>query len=183
MAGMPSALVGGVWRTSILLSLLVVALSGAQGAHGQSGARVRADNLSLGQPGSGARQFDLQQGTATAQTHPWKFNRRLGKHAVVIKVGWTACTRGTIPRIRIRVRQKPGRAMITAIVHRRSPPPATKCLRLRGRKKIRVRLRGDVSGLKLFDGSFSPPKLRWVGKAVTTHSGHRRRSSRGWGTD
>jgi hypothetical protein len=98
-------------------------------------------------------------GTTTAR--PWHFRRRLDVRTVEISTSWTACSRRPASTIEKHVIEHPGRAVITTIVHVPAPPPGTACLRLRQRRNIRVRLGTPVVQLKLYDGSYSPPKLRW----------------------
>jgi hypothetical protein len=98
-------------------------------------------------------------GTTTAR--PWHFRRRLSVRTVEISVGWTACGRRPDSKIEKHVIEHPGRAVITTLVRVPALPPGTACLRLRQRRNIRVRLRTPVSQHKLYDGSYSPPKLRW----------------------
>lgn len=107
---------------------------------------------------SASPRINDSSGAATAR--PWHFRRQLGRSTVEISVSWAACRR-TVPKIKVRVVERPHRAVITTRVHVPARPPGTSCLRLRGRRSIRVRLGRPVAGLKLFDGSFSPPKLRW----------------------
>jgi hypothetical protein len=98
-------------------------------------------------------------GISTAR--PWHFRRRLGFRTVEIAVSWTACNRRPASTIRTRVIERPGRAVITTLVHVPAPPTGTPCLRQRQRRNIRVRLAMPVAQLKLYDGSYSPPRLRW----------------------
>lgn len=100
-------------------------------------------------------------GTTTA--HPWHFRRRLGVRTVEISVSWAACVRRPASTIQKHVIEHPGRAVITTIVQVPTPPPGTACLKLRQKRNIRVRLGTPVAQLKLYDGSYSPPKLRWTG--------------------
>jgi hypothetical protein len=46
-------------------------------------------------------------------------------------------------------------------VHVPAHPPGTPCQRSRRRGSIRVHLRRPVAKLKLYDGSYTPPRLRW----------------------
>jgi len=99
--------------------------------------------------------------TETNVVGHWHFRRQLGRMTVEISVGWTTCTRQQASVIRVQTVERPSRAVITARVRIPTPPPATPCLRQRRIQNIRVRLRTPVSRLKLYDGSYSPPKLRW----------------------
>lgn len=98
-------------------------------------------------------------GTTTAR--PWHFRQLLGARTVEISVSWTACSQRPAANIEKHVIEHPGRVVITTIVHVPAPPPGTGCLRSRQRRNIRVQLRMPVAQRKLYDGSYSPPKLRW----------------------
>jgi hypothetical protein len=103
-------------------------------------------------------------GTTTAR--PWHFRRRLGVRTVELAVSWTACSRQPASTVRTHLIEHPGRAVITTLVHVPARPPATPCLKQRQRRNIRVRLGAPVAQLKLYDGSYSPPKLRWPRAAI-----------------
>jgi hypothetical protein len=98
----------------------------------------------------------------TVRPHPWKFKRQIGARTVVIRVGWVSCTHKA-PIIRLEIERHRGRAIITAIERSLAVPPVTGCLKSRGYTELKVQLPVDVSRLRLFDGSYSPPKLRWRG--------------------
>jgi hypothetical protein len=104
---------------------------------------------------------DLRAGAGTAR--PWHFRRTVGERTVEISVGWGACSRKPAPTIEGKVTRRPGQAVITVFVEVPSPPPDTPCQRLRLKRNIRVQIGTPVDQLKLYDGSFSPPKLRWSG--------------------
>jgi hypothetical protein len=57
--------------------------------------------------------------------------------------------------------ERPGRAVIT--ISERPVPvnPGSHCLKSRGRSELRVRLGAPISELDLYDGSASPPQLRF----------------------
>jgi hypothetical protein len=98
--------------------------------------------------------------TETTTGRPWYFRQQLGRLTVEIFVTWPSCSLKTVPTIHADVIERPGRAVITTRVYVPPPPPG-KCLRLLRRQDIRVRLDRPVAALKLFDGSYSPPRLRW----------------------
>lgn len=102
----------------------------------------------------------------TTAARPWHFRRRLGVRTIEIAVSWTACSRRPAATVRTHVIEHPGRAVITTFVHIPALPPATPCFRQRQRRNIRVQLGPPVAQLKLYDGSYSPPKPRWP-KAAT----------------
>jgi hypothetical protein len=89
----------------------------------------------------------------------WKFKSVLGRHSIEISVGWSSCAGGP-PAVRPQVSQGRGRAVIT--IHR---IPATEapgpCLKSRGVHLMRIRLAGAVADLQIYDGSSSPPALRF----------------------
>jgi hypothetical protein len=104
---------------------------------------------------------DLRATVGTAR--PWHFRHTVGERTVEISVGWGACSRKPAPTIESKVRRRPGEAVITVFVEVPSPPPDTPCQRLRLKRNIRVQIGMPVDQLKLYDGSFSPPRLRWSG--------------------
>jgi hypothetical protein len=95
--------------------------------------------------------------------HPWKFQRILGASTVELSVGWTACNPELVPRFRKSVTESRGRAKITIFEKAREVPPGTHCVRSRGKTRLRVRLHQQLEKLKVFDGSSSPPVLRFRG--------------------
>lgn len=112
----------------------------------------------------GAVQCHAEEARSGAVSHPWHFDRRLGARTIQIDVSFGACARQPSPAISPRVVERPGRAVITAFVRLPPQPPATKCLRLRLERRLRVRLGSPVAALVLYDGSFSPPRIRYAGK-------------------
>lgn len=93
--------------------------------------------------------------------HAWKFHRTLGAQTVELSVGWTACKAEFAPTFRKYVTESPGRATITIFEEASEVPPGTHCFKSRGTHRLRVRLDRKIEKLMVFDGSFSPPKLRW----------------------
>lgn len=144
-----SFLVSAVTAVCALLGVLSVS-SVALADHG--------NRSSCGMPGCSEIKLIDEH---SARARPWHFGRQLGRLTVEISVGWRACSRATVPTIRAYVVRRPGRAVITTRVHAPPHSPDSPCMRLLGVRNIRVRLDVPVSRLKLFDGSFSPPKLRW----------------------
>jgi len=121
--------------------------------------------IAMGAPVSAfARAIPKASSTSRAGTtvaRPWQFERKLGAKTVEISLSWTDCGRRPAPTRRAKVVERPGRAIITALVHTPASSPGTPCKRVRKKGKIRVRLDRPISSLKLYDGSFTPPKLRW----------------------
>lgn len=98
---------------------------------------------------------------ASEQVRPWHFERRLGARTVEVSVSWTECRRRPAATVTKQIVERPGRAIITTTVHVPTRPAGTACLRLRAKQNVRVRLQTPDAQLKLYDGSYSPPKLRW----------------------
>lgn len=109
----------------------------------------------------GLSRHDANASAQSSEPRPWHFQRVLGSKTIEITVGFVACSRQSAPVIRPKVIERSERVVITTLVYPRSVPPGTRCLRLRGKRHLRVKLGAPVSHLKLFDGSYSPPKLRW----------------------
>lgn len=101
------------------------------------------------------------EAAASEQVRPWHFKKLLGARTVEVAVSWTACRRHPAATIKKQIVERPGRAIITTTVNVPTPPAGTACLRLRSKRNIRVQLERPVSQLRLYDGSYSPPKLRW----------------------
>jgi hypothetical protein len=133
------------WRDAILgvvLSLsLFYALAQAQGGSAKAG------------------RSSAMASTSTAR--PWQFAQRLGRSKVELSFVVSVCNKQTVPEVRSKVVERPGRAVITILVSVSDPPPGTLCLRSLRRKKINLQLGAPLATLKLFDGSYSPPKRRW----------------------
>lgn len=96
--------------------------------------------------------------------HPWKFQGILGTSTVELSVGWTACNPELVPKFRKSVTESRGRTTITIFEEAREVSPGTRCLRSRGNTRLRVRLHQRLKKLKVFDGSSSPPVLRFWGR-------------------
>lgn len=96
--------------------------------------------------------------------HVWKFHGTLGAHTVKMSVSWIACQAGLGPRIQKHVTGSRGRTTITIFEKAREIPPGTPCLRSRGTHQLRVRLGQQVEKIKIYDGSVSPPVLRFRGR-------------------
>jgi hypothetical protein len=105
--------------------------------------------------------------------HVWKFHRTMGTRTIELSVGWTACNADLVPTFRKYVTESHGRATITILEEAREVPAGTRCFKSRGTRRLRVRLDQQFEKLKVFDGSFSPPALRFRGAMapVTERSG------------
>jgi hypothetical protein len=88
----------------------------------------------------------------------WTLTRVPGSKTVEIAVPFSSCVRR--PAISPHVVERPGRAVITVFGEPPDPNPRP-CLRSRGIRRLEVRLKRPLAGLKLFDGSSDPPRLRW----------------------
>lgn len=97
---------------------------------------------------------------ATDHARPWHLERNLGKKSVEISFSWIDCGEHSTPSKHAQVVERPGRAIVTALVHVPAHPPGTPCQRARRRGSIHVHLRRPVAKLKLYDGSYTPPRLR-----------------------
>jgi hypothetical protein len=96
--------------------------------------------------------------------HVWKFHGTLGVRTVEISVGWVACKAGLGPMIHKYVTEGRGRATITILEKAQEIPPGTRCFRSRGTRELRVRLGQRIERVKIYDGSSSPPMLRYSGR-------------------
>jgi hypothetical protein len=105
------------------------------------------------------RNFNSEVRVGSAK--PWRFVRRLGRSTVELSFAIGICSKETVPKIHPRVRERPGRAVITIWVSIPEAPAGTPCMRSLKKRKIRVKLGKPITKLKLFDGSHSPPILRW----------------------
>ncbi len=92
-------------------------------------------------------------------SHPWHLRRMLGLRTIKVAIGWTSCGRSA-PTIHADVVERPGRAVITTLARSQPLPPGTACLKMRGIAYKQIRLGAPVADLKLFDGSYAPPRLR-----------------------
>lgn len=96
--------------------------------------------------------------------HAWKFQGLLGERTIELSVGWTACKADLSPKFRKSVTEGRGRATITIFEEAREVPPGTHCFRSRGIRRLRVRFGQQVEKIKIYDGSSSPPALRFRGR-------------------
>ena len=113
---------------------------------------------------SPCRAWYRNLGGEEVEVRPWHFDRLLGTRTIDATVGFIACTRKSKPAIQPRIVERSRRAVVTMVLHLRPVPPGTRCLRLRGRRHIYIQFNSAVNRLKLFDGYFVPPKLRWPQK-------------------
>jgi hypothetical protein len=134
----------------------VVALATASAGDGSAG-RVTASSRDRG----GSRSAAGAE-AASASAHPWKFRRIVGARTFELAVGWIACNRQLMPKFESKVTERPGRAIVT-VIERMADASGVRCLKVRGSHHMRIRLRAPVRGLTLFDGSSSPPTLRFSG--------------------
>jgi hypothetical protein len=92
--------------------------------------------------------------------HVWNFKQVVGSRTVQISVGWTGCDRSLAPSMHPTVREGRGKAIITIFEEARPVPSGTRCLKVRRKRLVSVRLRRPLEGLDLYDGATSPPVKR-----------------------